>query len=149
MVCDDDDLMVQDTDTGLSPHDHALSISAQSDSDAEEHDYPNRLPGFSKQCTGMVCQDDSDDDVLMVQHTDPDCDISHNRLHCPTSVAMTEDSDDDESFFPNLLSTLPDPTDTFPNHKSRLHFCIDCGSTAGPGNCKCERLDLYNATNST
>jgi hypothetical protein len=88
MIChddsDDDVLMVQDTDPGLPPHDHALSICAQSDSDAgfnipvlthmlislsfSEHDYPNR---FSKQDTSMICHDDSDDDVLMVQDTDP------------------------------------------------------------------------------
>ena len=92
-----------------------------------EHDYPNRLPGFSKQCTSMICQDDSDrdDDVLMVQDTDPGLPPHahthfsffshnfHNRLHCPTSVGLSvEDSDDNENFFPNLLSTLPDPSKT-------------------------------------
>jgi hypothetical protein len=45
-----------------------------------EHDYPNRLPGFSKQCTSMICQDDSDDDVLMVQDTDPGL-PPHARTH--------------------------------------------------------------------
>src|SRR5580704_14654873 len=82
MICDDDD-----HDPGLPPHAHALSVRDQSDSEAgynipsvrhmlislsfsEEHDYPNRLPGFSKQCTSMIC----DDDDMMVQDTDLVCD---------------------------------------------------------------------------
>jgi hypothetical protein len=64
------------------------------------------------------------------------------------------DADDD---FPNLLSTLPDPStvltlrflslipffsfsaDTFPNRLSKLFVCPDCGSTGGTGNCKCDK----------
>jgi hypothetical protein len=87
MVCDDDDvMMIQATDPGLPPHAHSLSICPQSDPDKgyttfllfnvshmlislcfSEDLYPNRLPGFSEQCTSMVC----DDDDLMVQDTDP------------------------------------------------------------------------------
>jgi hypothetical protein len=55
-----------DSDAGCNiPFHMLISLSFS------EHDYPNRLPGFGKQCTSMICQDDSDDDVLMVQDTDP------------------------------------------------------------------------------
>ena len=146
-----------------------------------EHDYPNRLPGFSKQDTSMICQVDSDDDVLMVQDTDPglpphthtlsigfsDNDNFNNRLHCPTSVgfsvgsAMTEDSDDNESFFPNLLSTLPDPSNTLLLPSIHLLFqrtlsrttnpSCTSASTAAPQpdqeTANAKRLNLDNATN--
>ena len=92
MICqddsDDDVLMVQDTDPGLPPHDHALSICAQSDSDAGYNipvlshtcsflcPFQNTTtqigcPALASSDTSMICQDDSDDDVLMVQDTDP------------------------------------------------------------------------------
>lgn len=143
---------------------------------ADEQHYPNRLPGFSEQRTSMLCEEDSDNDdsvgSLLIQDSDSGLDLTHshssyltlfsdddsfrNRLQCLSSVGavVTAVPDDDADYFPNLLSTLPDPStlntdiglqsfsvsaDTFPNHKCKLHFCLDCGSTAGPRSCKCEK----------
>jgi hypothetical protein len=135
----------------------------------------------NKQTNNMICQDDSDDDVLMVQDTDPglpphahtlsigfsDNDNFNNRLHCPTSVgfsvgsAMTEDSDDNENFFPNSLAALPDPSNTLRLPSIHLLFQrtlsrttnLGCtsASTVAPQpdqeTANAKRLNLDNATN--
>ena len=45
---------------------------------------------------------------------------------------MTEDSDDNENFFPNLLSTLPDPSNTLLLPSTHLLFQLTLSRTTNP-----------------
>jgi hypothetical protein len=74
---------------------------------------------------------------------------------------MTEDSDDKENFFPNLLSALPDPSNTLLLPSIHLLFQRTLSRTTNPGctsastaapqpdqeTASAKRLNLYNATN--